>query len=536
MILAAGLAQRTPLVIAAVAFLVMLAITIALILPADEPPEPGIEGPAPAIDSSVKPRDPQLPAKLPETPETPTGETNQGTGLPTAGDEGTAPPSGAVAAETAKQQDPSVEPAPAAAGEDAATGTQEQTAEPEPETEEKPAAENLPNAADFYRQAFAEMQPGDRKAMARMEKIAEVGWGSGDRVLEDLIAANQPAFELLRQGLACPRCRFTNTDVPSEDEPLPHLDQAASLAYLATTKARMLVAKGKDAEAIQRCVAVVKLADHIRGDRTLSCLQHSHALLATVFPTFVTLLQKGTLDRASLQTTLASLRDANVQATRMGTYLTREVGSIRGHVRGALQDEAYLTNKEWRPPLSRDAKELLLKIPAAQRNQFVRDTLAAFDYRCVRILSAVQSDRHADLKQLAADLSEIRLKAKTPGFGRKPKEMANFLVARLMPRLEPLWQADLSDQLKRRVLLCLGALRVFRSQNAAWPAALQGLVPDLLETVPKDPLDPAGGELRYRAVGVEAAVWSVGDDGKDDAPTAVSKVGVPGKDIVYWLQ
>ena len=522
MMLAAGLGQRTPLVIAAVAFLLMLILTIALILPDDQSPDavPSSEEAVPSGGSAVKPRASQLPVRIPEAT-----APDQNPAPSAVSGEGEVKPGAATATAAAGQPKPPVETSQVAAGK-----------EPAAEAEEKTGAEVGPNAADLYREAFAQMQLGDTKAMRKIEKIAEAGWSAGDRALEDLLAANQPAFELFRKGVACPRCRFIDTHVATGDEPLPHLDQAASLAYLVTAEARMLVTRGEDVDAMQRCVEVTKLADDLRGDRAVPPLKSSHALLTTVFPTFVTLLQKGKLDEASLQTALAGLRKSNTQATQLGDYLTGDVASIRHHVRASLQDEAYLANKAWRPPLTKDVKDLLLEVPVAQRLQFVRDALAAFDDRCVRVLSAVQSGRHADMTQLAAELSKIRLKAKTPGFGRKPKEAADYLAARLMPRLEPLWKEHLADQLKRRVLLCLAALRVSRARNATWPSSLQDLVPDSMEAVPKDPLDPAEGELRYRAVGVEAAIWSVGDDGKDDAPASVSKVGVPGKDVVYWLQ
>ncbi len=527
MILAVGLGQRTPLVIAAVAFLAMLCLTIALILPEDQSPdsEPSAEEAASSVGSSSKSRTSQLPVRIRERAELRATAPDQSPVPSTALEGEEAKPGAATAAATAEQPKSPVEPSQAAAGKETTV-----------EAEEETGAATGPNAADFYREAFAQMQIGDTKAMRRIEKVAEAGWGAGDRAVQDLLAANQPAFELFRKGVTCSKCRFIDTHVATGDEPLPHLNQAASLAYLITAEARMLAARAEDADAMQRCVEVAKLADDIRGDRAVPPLQSSHALLTTVFPAFVGLLQKAKLDDASLQATLASLRKSNTQATQLGDYLTGDVASIRHHVRASLQDEAYLANKTWRPPLTRDVKELLLEIPVAQRLQFVRDTLAAFDDRCVRVLSAVQSGRHADMTQLTAELSEIRLRAKTPGFGRKPGEMADHLADQLMPPLKPLWKEHLDDQLKRRVLLCLAALRVWRAQNATWPSSLRDLVPALLETAPTDPLDATGGELRYRAVGVEAAVWSVGDDGKDDALTSVSKVGVPGKDVVYWIQ
>ena len=511
MILAVGAAKRTPLVVALVAFLVMLGLTIALVLPREKPKEEGM----PPVEVGKR-----------EGPAAPT--VAPGEGGPAAAAKAAAKPDD-VAAQV---------PGPEAPASPAAAKPPEPPKDQTPDAPAKamPGAQAEANAADLYRKAFGLLNIRQRKVMARIEKVAESGWVADDGPVENVLAENQPAFEEFRKATACFKCRFIEQGAARGDAPLPHLGQAVSLASLVVAEGRMLAAKGDQAAAAARYLGAMKLAEHIRQDKTLACLEHGQTVLSTAFPALAELLQEGKLGDETLEPALAQFQRFEASGLALGDCMAGEITSVTRLARTVLQNDAYLTGKPWRPALPGVAKAALLRVPVEKRRKYVADALAAFDDCCVRIFSVAQSMRREELERLSADLHKMRIRTKAPEFGGKPGEMGVYLAFEFVPRLGPKWKNHAEDQLKRRVLLALTGVRLWRSKHGNWPESLQALVPSLLKAVPNDPFDPKGGELRYRVVGVEAALWSVGDDGKDDAATSASKTGVAGKDVVYWLR
>ncbi len=65
------------------------------------------------------------------------------------------------------------------------------------------------------------------------------------------------------------------------------------------------------------------------------------------------------------------------------------------------------------------------------------------------------------------------------------------------------------------LLLTLLALRAYRLEHGAYPAALSALAPGYLKAVPDDPF-ALSGPLRYRLAGAKFVLYSVGPDGNDD--------------------
>jgi len=71
------------------------------------------------------------------------------------------------------------------------------------------------------------------------------------------------------------------------------------------------------------------------------------------------------------------------------------------------------------------------------------------------------------------------------------------------------------------------ALRCYAADHADHlPGALAHLVPTYLPAVPTDPMAPNGAPLRYRRMADDAIVYSVGEDGRDDAGSAAVRPDV----------
>ena len=61
------------------------------------------------------------------------------------------------------------------------------------------------------------------------------------------------------------------------------------------------------------------------------------------------------------------------------------------------------------------------------------------------------------------------------------------------------------------------ASQQYQRLHGEFPASIEQLVPNYLNSVPIDPLDPTGAPIRYRRdVDGTAVVWSIGEDGIDD--------------------
>ena len=66
------------------------------------------------------------------------------------------------------------------------------------------------------------------------------------------------------------------------------------------------------------------------------------------------------------------------------------------------------------------------------------------------------------------------------------------------------------------------ASRLFEADHDRLPASLEELVPDYLPRIPEDPFDPAGAPLRYVVIEGLPVVYSVGEDGTDDAGSVLN--------------
>jgi len=80
------------------------------------------------------------------------------------------------------------------------------------------------------------------------------------------------------------------------------------------------------------------------------------------------------------------------------------------------------------------------------------------------------------------------------------------------------------------------AAQAYRRDKGEFPASLDALVPDYLETVPLDPCHRSGGRLLYRRDSpTKALVWSVGEDGTDNDGSIESEQGRPA-DVGFELK
>ncbi len=90
------------------------------------------------------------------------------------------------------------------------------------------------------------------------------------------------------------------------------------------------------------------------------------------------------------------------------------------------------------------------------------------------------------------------------------------IVSRILVPVTSKAQLRATDNETQNALLMTAlALRAYKLEHGAYPAALGALVPQYLSRVPDDPF-ALSGPLRYKPSGGKYVLYSVGPDGKDD--------------------
>jgi hypothetical protein len=140
-------------------------------------------------------------------------------------------------------------------------------------------------------------------------------------------------------------------------------------------------------------------------------------------------------------------------------------------------------------------------------------------------------------EQSSAQRSTMPLHATRQTLEAKRKETAqswSYYVTRMFVTTEG--RAPLRAfrfQAHRELTLAAIALKRYHLRHAKYPKTLDELVPDFLARHPIDWMD--GQKLRYRLDGDTFALWSVGDNARDDggAPNQVGNSFLNGPDIVW---
>ena len=75
---------------------------------------------------------------------------------------------------------------------------------------------------------------------------------------------------------------------------------------------------------------------------------------------------------------------------------------------------------------------------------------------------------------------------------------------------------------ERRAAAVILAAKLHHAETGRWPASFDDLVPSYLPRVPDDPFAPAGTPMKFAVIQGLPAVYSVGEDGRDDGGSSTS--------------
>ena len=90
----------------------------------------------------------------------------------------------------------------------------------------------------------------------------------------------------------------------------------------------------------------------------------------------------------------------------------------------------------------------------------------------------------------------------------------------LLPVFASARLSEVEADTQNALLLTVLALQAYKSEHGTYPAALAALMPGYLRVVPADPF-ALSGPLRYKRVGTNYLLYSVGPDGRDDGGSAI---------------
>jgi hypothetical protein len=122
----------------------------------------------------------------------------------------------------------------------------------------------------------------------------------------------------------------------------------------------------------------------------------------------------------------------------------------------------------------------------------------------------------------AIEVSELPLEDRLPASRRLMDRVEDkiagsrryFLVAMLFPAVNRATESAIESHVRLRVAHAALAVEQWRMEHGEWPASLDALVPDLMETVPEDPF--SDGKLLYRRTDGGVVLYSVGPDEEDN--------------------
>jgi len=345
-----------------------------------------------------------------------------------------------------------------------------------------PVAAALPpdpdNAALLYYQAFLLVPKVDDRATSDLVfNVANGGAAPNEQVKEHLKKCRE-VIDCAVAATELPHCNWGVRYSKGFSAAFPHLAQIRSLSWLILADARILAAQGDYRQALERCLAVHKMAGHV-GDETLISLLVSIAVSTQANKCVTAILEQMPADAGTLtwlKGQFAMVPTAKLSANRAMT-LEEEIASAYlqpervGELPGILSEPSGMSAEDVRKAI--DAGAL----------QRARTYYSNYKGSALAILSgpAPYVESYAKLQELANQMEQAAA-----------KDPAVKLVKSIAPAMTKIYV------LQTRYRADLNALQVALDLYLA--KAGSGRLPSSLPTgSPRDPY--TGGEFKYEPAG-----------------------------------
>lgn len=393
------------------------------------------------------------------------------------------------------------------------------------------------NAATYYRKAFELMEPWpNEEARMRAFDIIGEGWKEEDEELEQLLKANQPAFEEFRKGVLKERCRFVFGEITYEMD-LPHLGKARGMAQLLMLEARLHQRNGNLAKALKNSLDVIKLGHDCGTNRIILSKLVDNSLCGISGVVLKDLVRSEDLRPAVAKKTLEDLLKLEKKAVSAREVLEGEIVLSKSALRWMLKEMEKEADKEGNRDLwnQMQQEEHWINLLRKEFDLLIEEYFATIiifvekgDYQAVSTFVDICSER------MEAD--ELSIFDIPRANERVAQKMAEIFANMLLPAVRHSLFHFGRYQAKERLTIGTLAIRLFQMEKGRWPQNLDELVPEYLDEVPLDPfgLKP----LNYKKREGKWIIYSIGPDGKDDGGIKEYVYGEAeeGTDLIYMVE
>lgn len=351
------------------------------------------------------------------------------------------------------------------------------------------------NAITYFSLAAEKLYLPEEKEKSKRIREMLAGEASWDAELaEGLIEKNKETFPYLEQGLACPRSQFP--EITSYTMLLPGLSEWRNLARLCSLRACCLFRSGKEKEAFDEAMKIVKFGHRLQGSKGTTI----HYLVGIGIKNIGLARIRALLTNTSLSNTL--LADYMRQLGAYGADLEAMSDALRVECMvsmGFIDDMlAGKVSGSGGTPAGRARPGFFFR-----PNKTRRMIADAF-----RILIENIDKRPAEF----TDLKEYwPKKAGTKDYVKlflSGNAVGTITYHVLIPGREGFLLHRCHQDAAVSATQLLIALKCYKNRTGKLPDALQELVPEYFDEVLEDPFD--GKPMRYSRE--KKIIWSVGED------------------------
>ncbi|MGB2755433.1 MAG: hypothetical protein WBD75_10610 [Phycisphaerae bacterium] len=356
-----------------------------------------------------------------------------------------------------------------------------------------------------------EEDPVETEKAERLEKIA-AGDDWDDALADEVLAHNAETFALIEKALACPH--FQVPPVLSIDTMFPEIYDWLSLAKLQAIRARALFNRGREKQAFDEALSIVRMGHTIQGGKGAMI----HYLVGSMtkrrgFEITRQMLSATVLDASQLKTCASGLAlyaesdDGLAETFRaefqfcMGTLENLLNSRKAGHDNGQVPEE--------------EQGEVPPSLREQLRQKGATAGLAFKPNETQRLFAEAFRTAIENVPKPYAEVQEIKHPwSEQSGFVRRicsGNIVGKMLCAILLPAQNSAIEAKAQTQTELAATRVLLAMKAFKIKKNGLPQSLDELVPDYLDAVPIDDYD--GKPLRYNAE--KKVIYSVGKDLKD---------------------
>lgn len=381
------------------------------------------------------------------------------------------------------------------------------------------------NAALLYQQAFDRRPAWRTDGTDTLRKFLKDDPPGTRRKLaagvQEILARNQAALDLVRAAADKPRCRFPVWDDASNPYEIlyRHFAPMRQCARLLSAEALICSERGDTAGALASCRTSLKLAAHAGVEPTLIAFLVSSAIRGITFDALRQVIEEGALDPRTCRDLFYELGETDVS------------GMFQKALGGQLASGLWAF--DW---AERDPREFAGLGGTAEPLRVLAAVRAGPLGKPFRLLDEIT---YLGLFQDALSLAEKPYRESERGYrelGLKEDQTPSYyFITRIISHPHAMGAVARDRAIARRDAMRVAlALEAYHGQHGAYPDSLAALRVDPGWKLPEDPF--SGKDFGYRRSGEGFALYSRGEDLDDDGGRPVpprSQSDIPDGDMVW---